>query len=168
MAKAPAKKKKKIDALKVALKQLATADKESIDAVAALGKVLQIEAPKIRLKNCSFEVDGVGYAVKVTAYQRDQILSAVKEQKDVFTAVVELLGDLNIPVANAYNDLLAELEEKIGKTSGGKAVLGCCSCANGKLPNLTQAQCASTATTPGARRLTARISSRKGAREAPS
>jgi hypothetical protein len=142
MAKAPSKKKRKINPLKVALGQLQEADQESVHAVRELGRALQIKAPKIRLKNCSFKVDGAGYLVKVTAYQREQILDAVKQQKDVFGVVVTLLGDFNGEVVSAYNGLLAQLEEKSSPKSGQQVVLGCCSCANGKLPNLTQAQCA--------------------------
>jgi hypothetical protein len=142
MAKAPSKQKKKINALKVALRQLVEADEESVDAVRELGTALQIQAPKIRLKSCKFKVDGVDYSVKVTAYQREQILDAVNQQKDVFVAVITLLGELNVAVVSAYNGLLAQLEEKSGPESGHQVVLGCCSCANGKLPNLTQAQCA--------------------------
>ena len=59
-----------------------------------------------------------------------------------FVAVVTLLGELNVANVSAYNGLLGQLEDKTSPASGHQVVLGCCSCANGRLPNLTQAQCA--------------------------
>jgi hypothetical protein len=141
MAKRPLKKPKKINPLKVALRQLAEADVESAHAVRDLGKALQMKPPKIALKNCKFEVNGVSYSVKVTAYQRAQILAAVKNQGDVFGVVIDLLAGLNVKVVNAYNSVLAQLEDPPVLISDNQAMLGCCVCPNGKLPNLTKAQC---------------------------
>jgi hypothetical protein len=142
MAKRPPKKQKKINPLKVALAQLEEADEASAGAVGDLATALQLKPPKIRLKNCKFEVDGVSYSGKVTAYQREQILAAVQKKSDVFDVVTGLLGALNVPVVNAYNGLMSQLEHATKPAGGGKVVLGCCMCANGNLPNLSQAQCA--------------------------
>jgi hypothetical protein len=141
MAKGPVKKRKKINQLKVALRQLAEADLESAHAIRDLGKALQIKATKIALKNCKFEVDGVSYSVKVTAYQREQILEAVKNQGDVFGVVIGLLAGLNIQVANAYNSMLAQLQDPSVLISDNQVILGCCVCPDSKLPNVTKAQC---------------------------
>jgi hypothetical protein len=141
MAKRPSKKQKKTNPLKVALKQLVEADEECAQAVRDLGRALQLKAPKIPLKNCTFEVDGVSYSVRVTAYQREQILEAVKNG-GVFGVVTGLLGNLNVQVVNAYNNVLAQLEQPSKPESGHPVTLGCCTCESGQLPNLSQTQCA--------------------------
>src|SRR5262249_41981681 len=87
------------------------------------------------------EVDGASYSVKVTAYQREQILEAVKNHGDVFGVVVGLLAGLNIQVVNAYNSVLAQLEDPSVQISDNQVMLGCCVCPAGKLPNLTKSKC---------------------------
>jgi hypothetical protein len=141
MAKRPQKKQKKINPLKVALKQLEEADEASVGAVSELATALQMDPPKIPLKSCTFKFDGVEYSVKVTLYQREQILAAVEQKSNPFEVVTELLGALNVPVVAAFNGLLAQLEHPAKPAKTGEVILGCCMTANGSLPNLSEAQC---------------------------
>jgi hypothetical protein len=142
MAKRPPKKQKKINPLKIALEQLEEADEASVRAVKELAMALQMEEPKIPLKNCKFEFDGVSYSVRVTSGQREQILSALQKKSNLFEVVIGLLGDLNVPVAGAYTGILAQLAGPTTPTKTGEVILGCCVCENGSLPNLSKAQCA--------------------------
>jgi hypothetical protein len=145
MAKRPAKtkkaKKKAVDPLANALSLLSTADRDSSRVLRALGRALGISVQKIQFKICKFDLNGKKYRARVTVYQRQVILDAVNSNSNVFMVVISLLGNLNGQLTDAFNNIGAQLGDPVKLPFNQVAMLGCCVCDAGKLPNLTQSQC---------------------------
>jgi hypothetical protein len=140
MAKRPPKRKKKSDSLGVLLDLLAKVDKDSMRALRAMGKALEIPVNKLRFKTCRFDLNGKHYAARLAPHQCKVILDAVNQNGDVFAAVTKLFTALNYEVACDLNHL-SELLDPSQDMHNQTAPLGCCTCDSGKMPNLTQAQC---------------------------
>ena len=126
--------------LECALEMLAKLDGEVNVALAALGAALEVCVPIMPLKMCAFEYDGAVYGALVTETQRQAIMKTVTTNGDIFGQVAALISDVNVLIAKAYDDLSGSTDGMSIKAPA-PPVLGCCVCASGKIPNLTQAQC---------------------------
>lgn len=154
MAKKQGKKSaKKIDPLRISLRLLANADREAARALAALAKGVLEPVGKPKFKTCKFQIGKEKYSRRLTVPQCQEILAVVSKHGDVLGKVQELLGDLNVKVAQAASEAAAALGvsptgAKAKKASGDNdsplgfvIVLGCCRYVGGSAPNLTKTQC---------------------------
>lgn len=141
--------KKKVDPLKVSLKLLAHADRESARAVRSLFKALYMPVQEPAFKVCRFEYENKKYNARVTSDHCQKILAVVRKNGDVAGEVAGLLSALSKQVAEDVDHLMNQLGEPAA--SGKKAVakarvlgtitLGCCVYQGGSTPNLSQSQC---------------------------
>ncbi len=138
MAKRPTKKKP--DPLKIALQQLALADKESAKALAFLCDALMEPVRKPVFKDCEFKFEKKKYKAKLTAGQCETIMKAV-DQNNALQTVSDLLGGLSCQIAEGANDLIEQLGITTKMKSTKPIQLGCCEYTGGHTPNLSQAQC---------------------------
>jgi hypothetical protein len=139
MAKRPTKKKP--DPLKVALKQLAVADRESARAIRFLCEALMEPVRKAVFKDCEFKYEKKKYKAKLTASQCQTVMTAVDQNENVLQTVSNLLGGLSCQVGDSANALMEELGITEKLTSSKPIQLGCCEYEGGHTPNLSQAQC---------------------------
>ncbi len=126
--------------LESALELLAKLDGDANAALAPLAAALEVCVPKVPLRMCAFDYEGAAYGAMVTETQRQAIMKVVKSGGDLFNQVGTLISQVNLEIAEAYADLTGSTDGESIKVPA-PPVLGCCVCASGKIPNLTQAQC---------------------------
>jgi hypothetical protein len=141
MAKRRPKTKRKIDPLRVSLRLLAIADRDTARAVRLLCKALLEPVQQPVFKVCNFKIGKEKYRRRLTSEHCKAIMKVVHQNGNVEAAVSGILGKESHQVADCIGSLMLALESSSGPVKQS-VTLGCCMFdGGGPIPYLSQAQC---------------------------
>jgi hypothetical protein len=133
------------DPVRVSLRLLTLADRETENALKALGRALLSPVQLPPLIACRFKLGTKTYAGKLTREQSQLVKAALPSPKKVNDVLGKLLGNvLDVAIGECIvglTDALTPASTSRPKRTAGAPQRGCCTYNGGQTPNLTQTQC---------------------------